>query len=293
VYAVAAAVWAAALYLRRRPLAAGGLIALGACAKEVASFVLLAFASIELFRWILARGGGAARPPWSPRLAIRRLTLSITSAVAVFLGLLGLLDRIAPPYDPGTHKLLGGGPWQHVAHILSYASGLTSPHAPKGIASYPWQWLADYKPISYLVITPSKPAPGLAHIHPAVHFLGLISPPILLAALAGLVVAGASVLRRRSGRNSAATVPAGGEELAVLSLAWVAGTWLPFVFLSLIASRTSYLYYMTLVMPGMYTAAVHLIDRHPPGRRLAGSLAVVVLLSAIALYPFTPLPFGW
>ena len=289
VFAVAAAVWAGALYLRGRPLAAGGLIALGACAKEVASFVLLAFASIELLRWILARAG--APHPWSARLATRRLALTITSAVTVFLGLLDLLDRIAPPYDPAAHKLVGGGPLQHVAHILSYASGLTSPHAPKGIASYPWQWLADYKPISYLVVNPSKPAPGLARIHPAVHFLGLISPPILLAALAGLVVAGASVLRRLRRRSTGAA--AGGDELAILALAWMAGTWLPFVLLSLIASRTSYLYYMTLVMPGMYTAVVHLTDRHAPGRRLAGGFAVLVLLAAIALYPFTPLPFGW
>jgi dolichyl-phosphate-mannose--protein O-mannosyl transferase len=290
VSAVAAAVWAGALYLRGRPLAAGGLVALGACAKEVASFVLLAFALIELFRWVLARGG--APQPWSARLATRRLAFSITSAATVFLGLLDLLDRIAPPYDPGTHKLLGRGPLQHVAHILSYASRLTSPHAPKGIASYPWQWLVDYKPISYLVINPSKPVPGLAHVHPAVHFLGLINPPILLAALAGLVAAGTSVLRRRSRRRPASGSP-DGDALAIFSLAWVAGTWIPFMLLSLIASRTSYLYYMTLVMPGMYTAVVHLTDRHRPGRRLAGGFAVLVLLAAIALYPFTPLPFGW
>jgi 4-amino-4-deoxy-L-arabinose transferase-like glycosyltransferase len=292
VYAVAATVWASALYLRGRPIAAGVLIGLGACAKEVASFVLLVFASVELLRWVLARRGGAPQRRWLPRLAMRRLALSTTSAAAVFLGLLGVLDRIAPPYDPGAHKVLSGGPFGHVAHILRYASHLTSPRAPKGIASYPWQWLVDYKPIPYLVVNPSKPAPGLNHIQPAVHFLGLISPPILLAALVGLVVAGASVLRPASRRRSASAAERV-DELASVSLAWVAGTWLAFEFLSLIGSRTSYIYYMTLVMPGMYTAVVHLMDRHRPSRWLAGGFAVVTLLSAIALYPFTPLPFGW
>jgi hypothetical protein len=292
VYAVAAAVWAGALYLRGRPLAAGALLGIGACAKEGVSFVLVVFASIELLRSILARRGGAPRRRWSAGLALRRLTLSTMSAATVFLGLLALLDRIARPYDPGAHKLVGGGPFEHVAHIVSYASGLTSPHGPKGIASYPWQWLADYKPIPYLVVNPSMPAPGLDHIHPAVHFLGLISPPILLAALVGLVVAGATVLRPSS-RPTSASATAGMDELAPLSLAWVAGTWLPLAALSLIVGHTSYLYYMTLVMPGMYVAVVHLIDRHRPGRRLAGGCALVTLLSAIALYPFTPLPFGW
>jgi hypothetical protein len=291
IYAVAAVLWAGALYLRGRPLAAGALIGVGACAKEVGSFVLAVFALIELLRWLLARGG-APRRGWSIARATRRLALATISAGFVFLGLLALLDQIAPPYDPGAHRFIRGGPLPHVAHILTYAARLTSPHAPKGIASYPWEWLADYKPISYLVITPAHPAPGLHHIHPAVHFLGLISPPILLAGLAGLVVAGATVLRRAS-RRGPARADAGGDELAVLSLAWMAGTWLPFVFLSLIASRTSYLYYMTLVMPGLYVAIVHLAHRDRPRRRLAAGFAALVLLATIALYPLTPLPFGW
>jgi hypothetical protein len=38
---------------------------------------------------------------------------------------------------------------------------------------------------------------------------------------------------------------------------------------------------------------VHLSDRHRPGRWLGRGFAVVTVLSAVALYPFTPLPFGW
>ena len=31
--------------------------------------------------------------------------------------------------------------------MISYAAGQASPRGPHGIASYPWQWLGDYKPI--------------------------------------------------------------------------------------------------------------------------------------------------
>ena len=41
IYAVTAMIWAAVLYLRGRPLLAGAVIGVGACAKEVAPYVLL------------------------------------------------------------------------------------------------------------------------------------------------------------------------------------------------------------------------------------------------------------
>jgi hypothetical protein len=40
-------------------------------------------------------------------------------------------------------------------------------------------------------------------------------------------------------------------------------------------------------------AIVHLAHRDRPRRRLAAGFAGLVLLAAIALYPLTPLPFGW
>lgn len=290
VYAVAGAVWAGALYLRGHPLAAGALIGLAACAKEVALFVLLVFAWIELSRCLRARRAEPAWRGWSARSALARLALSAAMAAAAGLAVLGLLDRIAPPYDPGTRALVHGGPLGHVAHIVSYASGLTNRHGLHGIASYPWQWLGDYKPIPYLIINLGKPTPGLHNVRPAVHFLDLISPPILLAALVGLAVALAALLRPDRRRAAPST---GSDELGPLALAWMAGTWLPFEALSLVDGRSSYLYYMTLVMPGMYAAVVFLFKRRRPGPRLAGAFALAVLVAAIALYPFTPLPFGW
>jgi hypothetical protein len=239
----------------------------------------------------------AADGSWRSQLggASKRLGVFAAAGAAVFLVLLDVMDRIAPPYNPNTHKLVSGGPLGHVGHMLSYQANLTSPHGPTGIASYPWEWLVDYKPITYLYINPARPTRGLYNIHPAVHFLGMVSPPIMLLALPGLAVAAWRLLRggRPARIDEVPSRPdpnAAPAELAILALAWFAGTFLPFELLSVIDSRTSYLYYMVIVMPGIYAAIVHLFARWRPQRWVLVSWGALVLVAAILMYPFTPLP---
>ncbi len=296
VYALAAMVWGAALYLRRRPVLAGMVIGVGACAKEVAPYALVALALLEVFRWLIDGGRELAVA------AAARLVACVVAAAGTFVGLLAVLDRIATPYADASQQLITGGTFSHIGHILSYGAGETSPHGPTGIASYPWEWLGDYKPIPYLTINPQQPARGLYHVHPAAHFLGLISPPILLAGLVGAAVAAVGVAQARAagrlrGRVAASgTVRrwegrAAGSEIGVLGLAWFLGTFVPFELLSAIYSRTSYLYYMVVVMPGLYLVAMHLVERFAPSRRLLGGSALAVVVAAAIMYPFTPLPF--
>jgi dolichyl-phosphate-mannose-protein mannosyltransferase len=273
IYAVTAMIWGAALYLRGRPVLAGAVIGVGACAKEVAPYVLLALLLFELLRSARERGEILAR--------MRRVGICAVSAAAVFVGLLALLDRIAPPYDPLRRKLVTGGVFGHIRYMLSYGANQTSPHGPRGIASYPWDWLVDLKPIVYLNINPARPVPGLVNVHPQAHFLGMISPPILLAALPGLGMAAWTAGRRHG-------PPASAVEL--LGLAWFGGTFLPFVLLSLIASRTSYLYYMVIVMPGLYIAAAQLIARVRPPPRWTAVWILAIAVAVVAMYPFTPVP---
>jgi 4-amino-4-deoxy-L-arabinose transferase-like glycosyltransferase len=273
IYALAAMVWAGAAYLRGHPLLAGALIGVGACAKLVAGYLLLALLLLEALRWLGTRERAAA--------ACRRLGALAASAAAVFIGLLALMDRIAPPFDDTTHRLLTGGVFGHISHMFSYAAHDISPHGPKGIASYPWTWLVDYKPITYLYINPAHPIRGLYHVHPQVHFLGLISPPILLLALPGLALAARAAWRTGGGPD---------RDVAVVALAWFLGTYLPFVALSLFLQRTSYLFYMLIVMPGMYLAAVWLALRLRSHRRLLAAWALTVLIAAAIAYPLTPLP---
>ena len=96
--------------------------------------------------------------------------------------------------------------------------------------------------------------------------------------------------------RSAWNVPAGArggsatDDVGLVGLAWFLGTYLPFVAASLVESRTSYLYYMVIVMPGVYLAVADLIARIGPGRKVVWVWMACVVAAAVVLYPFTPLP---
>jgi predicted membrane-bound dolichyl-phosphate-mannose-protein mannosyltransferase len=263
IYVVAFMIWAAAMYLRGRPLAAGVLLGVGATAKLVAPYLLLVLLLVELLRH---RRSGL-------RAAARALAVVTAVATGVYLAVLAVFDRIAPPYDPQTGQTITGGPLAHTQRMLSYAAGQTSPNGPKGIASYPWDWLIDLKPINYLEVTVSSATSRTW----TVHFLGLISPPMLLFAIPALALA------LRSGWR-------GGLDVDVVAVAWFLGTWLPFVALSLFWQRTSYLYYMVIVMPGIYLALARAFTRPWVPRWVLGGWLALVLAAAVLLYPLLPIP---
>jgi Dolichyl-phosphate-mannose-protein mannosyltransferase len=273
IYVVAAMVWSVALYLRGRPLLAGLVAGIGACLKLFALDIVPVLVVYELLRW-----GG-------PALRTRAVSLvrAIVALVASFLGLLAALDQIARPYDNSARRFVDGGPFTHLGHMISYAAQQTGLANGNGIASYPWQWLGDYRPIPYLRIDPSNPAPGQAGDHPAVHFLGLISPPILLAGLLGTAVALWVALVHR-GRDAPR------RTLLNVSVAWVLGTLGPFLITGLAFDRITYLYYMVIVMPGMYLAGAWLAARLRRHTWLIAGWVVCVAAAAVVLYPFTPLP---
>jgi dolichyl-phosphate-mannose--protein O-mannosyl transferase len=279
IYALAAMVWGVALYLRKHPVIAGVVLGVGACMKLYAAYVLLVLVILEALRWLGSRQTVARRLAW--------LAEFTAAGVASFFGLLAILDRIARPYNYAVGKPVGAGPFAHLGHMLSYAASQTSPHGPRGIASYPFAWLVDYKPIVYLNVNPAKPADGLVGIHPAVHFLGLISPPILLVGVPALVVAAVVALRRRGAAD---------RDVAVLAVAWFLGTFLPFLLLSVAWQRTSYIYYMIVVMPGLYVAAAWVVARvyrrpRSIGVRVGTGIWIGAVVAAAAIaYPLTPLP---
>jgi predicted membrane-bound dolichyl-phosphate-mannose-protein mannosyltransferase len=263
IYAVAFMIWAAALYLRGRPIAAGVLLGVGATAKLVAPYLLLVLLLVELLRH---RRAGL-------RATARALAIFTAVATAVYLVVLTVFDRIAPPYDPETGQTITGGPFAHTERMLSYAAGQTSPNGPKGIASYPWDWLIDLKPINYLTVTVTS---GHSRTW-TVHFLGFISPPMLLFAIPALALALVCAWR-------------GGPDVDVVAVAWFLGTWLPFVALSLFWQRTSYLYYMVIVMPGIYLALARAFSRPWMPRWVLGGWLLLVLAAVVLTYPFLAIP---
>ena len=288
IYALAAMIWGVALYLRGRPVAAGLALAVATSFKEVAPYALFVLGLVELGRLWVARRDPDPPARWRLGPAVRRLASTTFVTAGAFVGLLAIMDQIAPPYADANAKLITGGPFGEIAHIISYASHLTSPHGPTGIASYPWQWLLDLKPILYLRINPSLPGHGLYAIHPVSAFIGLISPPILALGLPALVFAAVRFLRRRapgSGQSSA------DQQLAILAVAWFVGTWVPYALQALLDQRTSYLYYMVVVMPGIYVAATYAVALGWRQRRgwlsgLIGVWGLSVVVAAALLYPF-------
>jgi predicted membrane-bound dolichyl-phosphate-mannose-protein mannosyltransferase len=268
VYVLAAMVWSAVLYMRDRPLGAGVVLGIGSCFKLVAPYLLLTYALLEVFRWLVARRDAIG--------GLKRFGVCLAAGTVVFFALLEVLGLIAPPYDPVAGKAVGGGAFGHFSHMVSYAAAQTSPHGPTGIASYPWQWLLDLKPITYLAINPVNPPGGVFSFHASTHFLGMISPPIIALAIPALAVG----VLTRSGRGG----------VGLLALAWFLGTWVPFELQSLIWSRTSYLYYMVIVMPGIYLAVAQLFATLRLPWWLVALWWVAVFIAAAVMFPFTPWP---
>jgi hypothetical protein len=312
IYVLTPMLWGVAMYLRGRVITAGVLLALAACFKLVAPYAVLVLGLIELGRLLTARGDPDRPEGWTLKRALLRLIPCTFTAVGLFVGLLAIMDQIATPYADADAKLITGGAFAHIAHMFSYAAQQTSPHGPQGIASYPWQWLFDYQPITYLRIGASSPGAGLGAIHPVSRFFGMVSPPIMLLWLPAmlfclhrLVRASGIHLRRRSARSAAADPPPSSQfqvaapvQVAILAVAWFLGTWVPFELLSVIYSRTSYLYYMVIVMPGIYVAICHLLAgvwrikarrRGRAARWFSYAWAASVLAAVVLMYPFTPI----
>jgi hypothetical protein len=110
-----------------------------------------------------------------------------------------------------------------------------------------------------------------------VHFLGFISPPMLLFAIPALALALVCAWR-------------GGPDVDVVAVAWFLGTWLPFVALSLFWQRTTYLYYMVIVMPGIYLALARAFSRPWMPRWVLGGWLLLVLVAVVLTYPFVAIP---
>jgi hypothetical protein len=312
IYAVATMIWGVAAYLRGRIVLAGAILAVADALKEVSPYALLVLVLIELGRMLIVIRDPDPPPGWAFGPALGRLVSTGFTSIGLFVGLLGIMGLIAKPYADATGTLITGGPFSHLWHMITYASHLTSPNGPQGIASYPWWWLIDLKPITYLRINPSLPGQGLYAITPVSAFFGMITPPILVVGMPALVLCAVRLVRRRQvamggappvsgmpdrggGARPAArpTRSLGDVQMAILGLAWFLGTWMPYALQSAVDARTSYLYYMVVVMPGIYVAAAYaasLAWRLRRGRVWVRSLVAVwglsVAVGVVLMYPF-------
>jgi hypothetical protein len=112
------------------------------------------------------------------------------------------------------------------------------------------------------------------------------SPVIMALGMPALAFCLYRFLRRRRPGQSPED-----QQLALLAVTWFLGAWVPFALLSLIDQRTSYLYYMVVVMPGIYVAATYVAAlgwrlRRTWLRALIGVWALGVVVAVVLMYPF-------
>ncbi|MGI8429827.1 MAG: glycosyltransferase family 39 protein [Solirubrobacteraceae bacterium] len=319
IYAVSLMLVAGALYFRRHPLLAGIALGVGACTKIVAFYLLVALVLFEAVRlgWALrdarggvgvdaggasdaersdartvggdaegsdartgAGGGTGARSALGWRAESKPIALCAAASVLVFFGLLWVMDLAVPAWDPGTRMVYGGSPFTHFAHMVSFAQELkTSPHS-HGISSSPLQWLVDQKPIDYARVNVSKlVGHRTVSSRATIDFRGEINPFIIFVALPALATAGVAIWRSR-------------DRVALVGASWTVGTYAPFAAQTVVAHRISYLFYMLIVMPGIYVLAARLFSpRYVP--RIATLVWVGLLVYGFArLYPLRTLIFG-
>jgi 4-amino-4-deoxy-L-arabinose transferase-like glycosyltransferase len=281
IYAVAFMLAAAALYVRDKPILAGAVLGIGGTTKVVALYLVFALGLFEAVRWWAGRAGREAAGSLSKSRRARRgsrerLAVCIAAAGIAFVAALFVLDLAAKPYDPNAHRALSS-PYGHLRYMGTYALHLRSPGGPQGIASYPWQWLLGKKTIDYYTEVRNTVVNGnVVATHTQIAFRGAINPFILMVAIPALFVSASAARRRRNATDA-------------LAVSWFIGTFVPFVLQSAFEERTTYLYYMVIVMPAIYLTAARLFSHERLPRSARAGFALAVLIGVASLYPFRTL----
>lgn len=270
-----------ALYLRGQPLLAGAALGVGLCTKFVAIDAVSVLVLFEVCR-VLLRNGDEVRSRWAlTRAKALRLGVFVGAGLLTYLGLLFALDLFVGPIGgPGDCATVAGGfhnPILHTIFMLCYAGKLTSPGGPTGIASYPWQWLLNQSPIDYYTVANNVLSGGkVIATHPTVSFQGEMNPAIIFLALPGLALAARNAWQRQ-------------DTLSLVGVVWFLGTFVPFVVaaapLGSLGNRTSYLYYMVVVLPAVYMAVAQLFSRQWLPRAALIGYAAILAYWFVTLYP--------
>ena len=291
IYVLAMMLVAGAFYVRRRPMLAGAALGVGACMKEVAFFLLVALVLFEAVRVAQNRWGPTASRAIAerPAVAIRPLLVCVSCTFASFFALLWLLDVLVPAWDPQTHTVYGGNPFAHFAHIVNTGASFVRTREVNAPSSTPLQWLINQKPVQYAHGTFGPVAPGAGlplrfrqalertfgghAAHVTVNFRGEMNPFIIFLALPGLALAIVQAWRTR-------------DRVALIGAAWGVGVFVPF----LVLNRALFLYYVLIVLPGIYLMTAKLFSwRYVP--RLATVVwAGLLVFGFIHLYPIRSFP---
>ncbi len=236
------------LYLGGRPALAGVAFALATLCKMNG---LLGLVAVLFAEAILAWRG---RRPFAAGPQAEMLGFF----AAFFVLGLGALDCYWTEYH---------GPFDQLAHMVSYHASLK--HEPLGSGasdSTPMQWWLNQG--------------GMPYFEWSTTWNGQTQKILFMAEMNDYLVFAAPFALLYAGQRAWAA----SSSLAALAVAWVAANHLPVVLAWAVFSRTSYIYYMVPVIPGMAWALAVLLADLP--RAMRWCFAAAMLFAFIVGFPF-------
>jgi len=249
--------WAA---LRGWPILAGIGFALAALVKINGVFGLAAAILVELVLLAWARRDGP--DGWRPHATA--IGLMVVVFVPAWFGGLWLLDAAFTGFT---------SPVAHLQHILDYGLSLTRVTAINQ-ESYPWQWLINEVPMTYLRTDEQTVVNGqVVGTYATIFFRGAMNPVVIGAAPFGVAYAVSRILSAR-------------DRVGLWVVAWVAAMYLPFVLLALVQHRVSYIFYFLPTLPAVAAAVALFLCRAGLPRLVVGAYFAAVLLGFVLYYPF-------
>lgn len=252
---------AAWLALRRHPVAAGGACG---CAALVKITGLCGVSALLLFGFVRSFWSWRDTGRW-PSSGLGEALRLIAAAGLVWILGLWLLDL-----GIGTYRT----PWEHLRFILHYGLHLTNPQGPQGQESYPWQWLLNEVPMTYLRTDQQVLANGaVIASRPLIAFRGAMNPVIIGAAPLGIGYAAWRAWRHR-------------DTLAVWCLAWMAATYLPYFPLAMLQHRVSYIFYFLPTLPAVVIAVSQFARDAAVPRMARWTYVAVVVVGFLGYFPF-------
>jgi 4-amino-4-deoxy-L-arabinose transferase-like glycosyltransferase len=250
------------LWLRELPRLAGGAVAIAALIKLTAVYAIVGILLVEAGSLLWEYRNTRA---WNYRGAVSKtLKAAVVFIPAWFLGLWAL-DYFFTSYH---------SPLDHMAYMLHYGINLTHPQGPSGIESDPWQWLANEVQITYFRVDQNILVNGkVAHSQPLVWFRGAMNPVIIGTFPLAL---GYCIWRAWSL----------GDRLAMWTLGWFAGNYLPFFPLSMVQHRVSYIYYFLPCLPAVAIAIAAMLRQVSIPAIITVTYLIGVLIALYAYFPF-------
>jgi dolichyl-phosphate-mannose-protein mannosyltransferase len=240
--------------LRGWPILAGIGFALAALIKINGVLGLGA----ALLAW--ARRDGQAG--WRPHA--KAMVLLVVAFVPAWFGGLWVLDAAFTTF---------ASPVAHLQHILDYGLSLTRVTAINQ-ESYPWQWLINEVPMTYLRTDEQTIVNGeVVGSYATIFFRGAMNPFVIGAAPFGVAYA---VFRLIDAR----------DRVGLWVVAWVTAMYVPFVLLALVEHRVSYIFYFLPTLPAVAAGVALFLRRAGLPALVVGTYLAAVLLGFVLYYPF-------